>query len=357
MPDLWEPDFDRLLTVLRREGEPDRVPFCELIIDMGLGEVVLGRPIPTEATDEQRQYRLDFFRTLGYDYVPGGHSFYFPKDPNLARLTDDTSSERNRGQRGWRNENQGIISSWEDFERYPWPKIEETSFEDIERFEPLLPEGMKLVSLLPGGVLENLVDLMGYEPLCFALVEQPDLVKAVADRIGQGELDLFKRLVQYDFIGAMWINDDLGFKTQTMVSPASLREYVFPWHKKMVEVAHAAGKPVMLHACGNLSEVMEDLIEEVGLDAKHSFEDVIQPVTEFRRQYGNRIAALGGIDIDRLVRESEEGVRRYVREVIEACAPGGGYALGSGNSVANYVPARNYLAMLDEGRKVGVYRK
>jgi uroporphyrinogen decarboxylase len=353
---LFEPNFDRLLTVLRREGEPDRVPFCELIVDMGLGEVVLGKPIPTENNDEQRRYRIEFFRTLGYDFVPGGHSFGFPRDADLARLTDDTSDERNRGKRGWRNENRGIIGSWDDFERYPWPEIEKTSFEDTERLAPLLPEGMKLVSLLPSGVLENTVDLMGYEPLCFALVEQPDLVKAVTDRVGQGELDLFKRLVQYDCLGALWINDDLGFKTQTMISPAALREYIFPWHKKMVEVAHAAGKPVMLHACGNLREVMDDLIDDVGLEAKHSFEDVIQPVADFKRQYGSRIAALGGIDVDRLTRDSEEDLRRYVRRTVEQCAPGGGWALGSGNSIANYVPARNYVAMLDEGRRCGVYR-
>ena len=31
--------------------------------------------------------------------------------------------------------------------------------------------------------------------------------------------------------------------------------------------------------------------------------------------------------------------------------PGGGYCLGTGNSVANYIPLANYLAMLDEGRR------
>jgi uroporphyrinogen decarboxylase len=34
--------------------------------------------------------------------------------------------------------------------------------------------------------------------------------------------------------------------------------------------------------------------------------------------------------------------------------PGGGYCLGTGNSVANYIPLDNYLAMLDEGRKFAV---
>lgn len=356
MPDLWEPSFDRLLTVLRRQGEPDRVPFAELIIDMGLGEVVLGRPMPPESGDEQRRYRIEFMLKLGYDYVPGGHGFFFPREEGLARLAADTSAERNRGQRGWRNESRGIISSWEDFERYPWPDPTQISCEDLERLGEMLPEGMKATTTLPNGPLENLVDLMGYEPLCFALVEQPDLVQAVADRIGQSELELFKRLAEYDFVGAMWINDDLGFKTQTMLSPQDLRHFIFPWYRQMVQVAHAANKPVLLHACGNLREVMEDLID-LGLDAKHSFEDVIQPVTEFKRQYGDRITPLGGIDVDRLTRDSEEDLRRYVRRVIEECAPGGGWALGSGNSIANYIPARNYLAMLDEGRKVGVYRK
>ncbi len=66
-------------------------------------------------------------------------------------------------------------------------------------------------------------------------------------------------------------------------------------------------------------------------------------------------ALLGGVDMDVLARGSEDQVRAYTRRCIEGCAPGGGYALGSGNTVANYIPVANYLAMLDEGWKVGRY--
>ena len=166
---------------------------------------------------------------------------------------------------------------------------------------------------------------------------------------------MYRGLCDIEHVGALWLNDDLGFKTQTMISPADLRAFVFPWHKRLVEYAHAHGKPVILHACGNLKEVMDDLIDDVGIDAKHSFEDIIQPVTEAKRQYGARVALIGGIDVDVLARCTEEEVRRYTRRVIEECAPGGGWALGSGNSVANYIPVRNFLAMLDEGRQAGVY--
>lgn len=63
----------------------------------------------------------------------------------------------------------------------------------------------------------------------------------------------------------------------------------------------------------------------------------------------------GGVDLDYLVTHGEDDVRAYTRRVLEACMPGGAYALGTGNSVANYIPVRNYVAMLDEGMKVGVY--
>jgi uroporphyrinogen decarboxylase len=56
-----------------------------------------------------------------------------------------------------------------------------------------------------------------------------------------------------------------------------------------------------------------------------------------------------------LARGTSEQVRARTREVLEACMPGGGFALGSGNSVANYVPIENYLAMLEEGWRLGVY--
>jgi len=98
---------------------------------------------------------------------------------------------------------------------------------------------------------------------------------------------------------------------------------------------------------------MEDLIEDVRIDGLHSFEDTIREVSAFKKQYGARLALLGGIDVDFLCRASEEQVRERVRRTLAACQPGGGYCLGTGNSVANYVPLDNYLAMLDEGRRFG----
>lgn len=100
---------------------------------------------------------------------------------------------------------------------------------------------------------------------------------------------------------------------------------------------------------------MSDLIDFVKIDARHSFEDNIMPVIEAKKKYGDKIAILGGVDIDFLCRANESQIRLYVDRIIDVCAPGGGYALGTGNSVTNYVPVNNYLIMLDEGRRKGVY--
>jgi uroporphyrinogen decarboxylase len=57
--------------------------------------------------------------------------------------------------------------------------------------------------------------------------------------------------------------------------------------------------------------------------------------------------------VDKLCRLPEPELRKHVRKVLEACMPGGRYCLGSGNSVTNYVPVGNYLAMVDEGLRFG----
>lgn len=350
MAGLWEPDFERLRIAITRDGIPDRVPFLDLLHDPAVMPAVLGREAPADPQG-QRQYRIDFALAIGYDVVRGlVGNFGFTGPP--SRLAQDTTQAER--QRGWRDDHHGAVTNWAEFEAYPWPRIEAADFSDLEALSGMLPAGMKMVVTLPSGVLENLIRVMGYEPLCYAVVDDPDLVRAVADRVGQCELDLYHALCDFDEIGALWLNDDLGFKTQTMIRPVDLREYIFPWHARLVEHAHAHGKPVMLHACGNVSEVMEDIIA-TGIDAKHSFEDIIQPVAEFKRQYGDRLAAIGGIDMDVISRAGEAEVRVYTRKVLEDCAPGGGYVLGTGNSVPNYIPVTNLLAMFDEGRKHGVY--
>jgi uroporphyrinogen decarboxylase len=124
-----------------------------------------------------------------------------------------------------------------------------------------------------------------------------------------------------------------------------MRKYVFPWHVKIVEAIHAAGKPAILHSCGEAREIMEDIITVMRYDGKHSYEDVIMPVEDAYARWGGRIAILGGIDVDFIIRSSGDKIFERSRAMLEATAARGGYALGTGNSVPEYIEDEKYFAM------------
>ena len=204
---------------------------------------------------------------------------------------------------------------------------------------------MRLMIMCPGGILENTIELMGYDNLCLALYDEPELVKEVTDNIGKRMLTYYENALQHDSVGVIMSNDDWGFNTQTFLSPEDMRKYIFPWHKRIVELAHRYNKPCVLHSCGYFGDIIDDVIDDMGYDARHSYEDNIMPVEEAYEKYGSRIAILGGMDVDFLCRSTPEEITKRSREMLERAAKKGGYALGTGNSVAHYIPFENYLAM------------
>ena len=347
MPFEWKPDFTRLDKVLRRTGEPDCVPFYELFSDVEVMEEILQQPMSREASVK---YQL----RMGYDYINAGYSFGYPRK---FRKTKDTAALA-REERSFVDDEHGIIENRKDFDEYPWPVINDDTFANIFEMERMLPDGMKILLSAGGGILENVVWMMGYMPFSYALQDDEQLIWDMFEKIGKNTTALLKRgleLADRGKLGGVVQGDDMGYNKGTMLSPEMMRKFVFPWTKKLVELAHGYDLPYILHSCGNLEEVMDDLIDDVGIDAKHSYEDKIMPVGAFKRKYGKRIAVLGGIDVNFMCTRSEDEVRTYVSDVIDECMPGGGWALGSGNSLANYVPIPNIHAMYEVGRSKGVY--
>ena len=240
--------------------------------------------------------------------------------------------------------------TWADFEAYPWPRADEVSYVAVEYLNAVVPQGMKLSP--PGHHLRQRHATHGPASFSYALHDQPDLVEAICQRVGELVTAVAAHVATIDNVGMLLLADDMGFFSGTLVSPAVLRRYFLPHQKKVAEAAHRAGKPFVLHACGNVYKLMDDFIDEVRIDAKHSFEDKILPVEEAYRRWGDRVAILGGVDMDVLGRGTEEQVRARTRQILEVCGvKGTGYCLGTGNSVANFIPIPNYLAMLDEGRR------
>jgi uroporphyrinogen decarboxylase len=183
------------------------------------------------------------------------------------------------------------------------------------------------------------------------LYDQPDLVKAVIDRAGEIIFDSCSRMIQVPKSAGVFIGDDMGFATSMLFSPEFYRSHTLPWHKKLAQAVHEEEQLYLLHSCGKIDQIMDDLIHDVKIDGKHSFQEGFYGVREYKERYGSEIAILGGIDVDMICRLNEEELRKYVRDILSACMPGGRYMLGTGNSVTDYIPVKNYFAMLDEGMK------
>ncbi len=347
------PDFDELLRVLRGEKQAQRVHFAELFVD---GEIVskvlsdfLGeRPIPSPEHDFEGYWdqQIKFWLYMGYDYIRVSGGLSIPEVRH--RVTGDTAA-LSRGERGWVEEGTGVIESWADYDTYPWHVMERMDFAAYEYVSRHLPDGMKMLVCPSSGVFEISSEyLLGFEGMSMMLYEDPTLVEAVFSRVGRCILDFYRNVVTLDNVAGIFQGDDLGFKTSTFLSPVHLRQLVLPWHKRYAALAHEQGQVYWFHSCGNLARVMDDFIDDAKIDAYNSFQDEIIPVCDFVDAYGRRVAALGGVDVDCLCRLKEDDLRDYVRRIIDHCAQKR-WALGSGNSVPNYAPVRNYLVMLDEG--------
>jgi len=364
LADKRRPDFANLRRTLLRTGPPGPVPFIELFIDPGLIQTVLGETVSWDpllvadlsspegaaALRAALDALLRFCSQQGYDYVWGWTGLRFPRAN--YQLATDAAATANwlSGTRFWQDETTGPIQNWADFEAYPWPQAERISYGAIEYLERILPDGMK-ISVNIGGIFEESSWLMGLQSFAYALHDQPELAAAICQRVGDLAVAAARNAAAIDGVGLVFLGDDLGHAGGTLVSPQVLRQHIFPHYRRMVETVHGAGKLLLLHSCGNLARIMDELVD-IGFDAKHSYEDKIMPVEEVHRRWGDRIAILGGVDMDLLTRGSEADVRQRTRAILQTCAAKGtGYCLGTGNSGANYVTPRNFLAMLDEGRQ------
>lgn len=361
-----QPDAEQFKQIILGKYEPKKVPFAELKIDDEIIRYIIEKVLKAQWVDpssDNAEARQAFLRNyiecwhrLGYDYVRLSSDARFSSGLSFkakSRIASDTAS-LTRGERKWAEEGIGAINSWESFEKYPWPSLKEVDLWAYEFAAENLPEGMGILASSGPGIFEAVMnDLMGYENLSFALYDNPGLVEAVFEGAGELVYGWFKNIVGLKNLIGFFQGEDMGFKTGLLVPPDVLRKYVLPWHKKIAELAHKNNLIYLLHNCGDCRQIMPELIDEVKIDGKHSFEDEIMPVGEFKKRYGGSIAVLGGVDVDKLTRLPEEDLRKYVRNILDECMPGGRYALGSGNSVANYVPPENFLAMLDEGLKWG----
>ncbi len=350
-----KPDINYFLDVVHGKIEPDRVLLGELKVDDELLEVICKEVLHREWFPRQKkdlikraQYWdnvIEVYYRLGYDFVRVGRAITFPTKEFITQEL----AVAGMTQRKWVTEGDGVVTDKESFESYAWPKVEEIDTWDFRYVDEHLPEGMGLVIGPAKGILEVVTEIiLGFTGMSYMLYDDPDLVEEVFIKTGDLLYAVYEKAVKETNCVGFFQGDDMGYKTGLMFSKKFLKKYVLSWHKRLADLAHENGLIYIMHSCGNLRKIGDEILE-LGADVKHSFEDSAWSVFDYKLEYGEKITLMGGVDVDKLARYEEKALKEYCNKVLDACMPGGRYIYGSGNSVTNYVPLKNYLTMLEVG--------
>jgi len=342
----FEPDFENLKTVLMC-GRGHRVPNIELVIDREIKDGFLGRPVATLADEIAFRYQA------GYDYAWVTVGMIDPAGTVNKELVQDSDERHFKGKdtRVWADEHEGTIRTPADLETFPWPEADRLDFSPFVEAEHLLKPGMKLIAIV-GKVFTAAWQLMGFENLCMGMYEKPDLVEELIRRVGRIQVEVFKKVVQFDTVGAVWVPDDIAYHSGPMVPPEWFIEKVFPYYKTMGDICREAGKPFIYHSDGDMEQMIDTVID-AGFNALHPIEPESMDIYAVRQRVGKRLCLLGNIRVHTLSTGTPDDVRRLVKDRVLNLGHQGAYCVGSSNSVPNYVPLENYKAMLQASADFG----
>jgi uroporphyrinogen decarboxylase len=340
------PDYNNILQVLYNK-KPKRLPLYEHHIDLPFITKMLGQEIVLQGKavkDYEEFYRkiISFWKDMTYD------AFDFE-----AAICDIFP-----GHGAIMGGRPGPIQTRDDFNKYPFDEIPaifwNTYKPHLDAIRAVLPPGMKAYGGCGYGIFEASQDLVGFESLCLMQYLDNELFSDVFKKIGDLYVTLWSKMIaDYPDIFVFYrMGDDLGYKTSTMLSPDTIRDYILPQYKRVIDLVHAADKKFLLHSCGCIFDVMEDIID-LGIDAKHSNEDQIAPFDKWIEMYNSRIGLFGGIDLNTLCLKNYDDVYLEVLEKgTEFRKKTRGYGIGSGNSIPEYVPADGFRAMIDAVKEI-----
>lgn len=342
----FTPDYTQIEAVLFNR-RPERLPLYEHHIDAPFIEKAAGKTLAIEgssALDFENYYHqiISFWKEMTYDafdYEAAVCDLY----PGHGAITGGML---------------GPIQTREDFNKFPFDEIPgifwETYTPHLEAIRKVLPPGMKAFGGCGYGIFESSEDLVGYENLAVLQYTDPQLFADLYKKIGDLYVELWTEMCKRyrDIFVFFRMGDDLGFKTSTLLEPDTIRQHILPQYKRVIDVVHRSGKKFLLHSCGNIFDVMEDIIH-TGIDAKHSNEDEIAPFEDWITKYNKRIGLFGGIDVNTLCLNSYDEVYKEVLEKgLKYRNISRGYGLGSGNSIAEYVPVEGFMAMVDAAKEI-----
>ncbi|MEI8207076.1 MAG: uroporphyrinogen decarboxylase family protein [Kiritimatiellales bacterium] len=184
-----------------------------------------------------------------------------------------------------------------------------------------------VIANLPN-VLTHVEAMISQADFYMDLIDEPELVGKFFHRMSDVMAALAERLCKLD-ITALYVMDDIACNHGLLMSPAQVREHILPHWKKVIDVAHAHGKPVFFHTDGKVDELYDVFADELKIRMLNPLQPDLQDVGEFARTYKSRTGIYGGLNTGRIHLMTPEQIRNHVAELFEKAGQGGGLIVSS----------------------------
>jgi len=218
----------------------------------------------------------------------------------------------------------GVFGETEDIaevEKYPWPNPDHLDFTDVYKAIEQHPEKSVWTGMW-SPFFHDVADHFGMDNYFMAMYLRPEIVEAVTERI----LEYYEEANRRFFAGlgdradTFFFGNDFGTQLDLLISPEMFERFVLPGMKRLIAIAKAHGKKVLLHSCGSIYRVIPLLID-AGVDGLHPLQARARGMeaSSLAKEYGGCIAFVGGVDTqDLLVNGTPEQVAADVRRLREA---------------------------------------
>jgi len=254
--------------------------------------------------------------------------------------------------RSGENEDIGIIREYQlrepTLRGYSFPDpLDPRFFADIPGKLARHPDRFRMYCL-GFSLFERAWTLRGMEPLFMDFYDHPAFVRELLNTIADYNIAQVTKALDYDS-DAVYFGDDWGQQHGLLMGYPLWREFIYPVLKRMYGVVRAAGKFVVIHSCGDVDELFDDLVE-IGLNCFNPFQPEVMDVESLMLRYRGRLAFWGGLSVQQLIPfGTPEQIGHQTRRLIELGSPGG-YVLAPSHNVVKGVPVENMIAFIDAAR-------